>query len=82
MNTVVIVGVGLIGGSFGLAIRKAGFAGFDWTAVSPSAVIAPGTRTGHYRIFPVTGTFVTAAGVRAERSGRKTTRARCESEIR
>jgi uncharacterized protein len=29
--------------------RKAGFAGFDWTAVSPSAVIAPGTRTGHYR---------------------------------
>jgi uncharacterized protein len=29
--------------------RKAGFAGFDWTAVSPSAAIAPGTRTGHYR---------------------------------
>lgn len=29
--------------------RKAGFAGFDWTAVSPSAVIEPGTRTGHYR---------------------------------
>ena len=29
--------------------RKAGFAEFDWTAVSPSAVIEPGTRTGHYR---------------------------------
>lgn len=29
--------------------RKAGFAGFDWTAVSPSAVIEAGTRTGHYR---------------------------------
>ena len=27
MNTVAIVGVGLIGGSFGLALRKAGFAG-------------------------------------------------------
>ena len=25
MNTVAIVGVGLIGGSFGLALRKAGF---------------------------------------------------------
>jgi uncharacterized protein len=29
--------------------RKAGFAEFDWTAASPSAVIEPGTRTGHYR---------------------------------
>jgi putative NADH-flavin reductase len=29
--------------------RKAGMAEFDWTAVSPAAVIAPGTRTGHYR---------------------------------
>ena len=29
--------------------RKAGFAEFDWTAVSPSALIEPGTRTGHYR---------------------------------
>jgi uncharacterized protein len=29
--------------------RKAGFAGFDWTAVSPPAMIQPGTRTGHYR---------------------------------
>jgi uncharacterized protein len=29
--------------------RKAGFAGFDWTAVSPSATIEPGTRTGKYR---------------------------------
>jgi putative NADH-flavin reductase len=29
--------------------RKAGFAEFDWTAASPSAVIEPGTRTGKYR---------------------------------
>src|SRR5271154_5978831 len=29
--------------------RKAGFAEFDWTAVSPSAIIEPGTRTGKYR---------------------------------
>jgi uncharacterized protein len=29
--------------------RKAGFAEFDWTAASPSAVIEPGARTGHYR---------------------------------
>jgi uncharacterized protein len=29
--------------------RKAGFAEFEWTAVSPSALIEPGTRTGHYR---------------------------------
>ncbi len=30
--------------------RKAGFAGFDWTAVSPAAMIAPGKKTGHFRI--------------------------------
>jgi uncharacterized protein len=29
--------------------HKAGFAEFDWTAVSPPAVIEPGERTGHYR---------------------------------
>ena len=29
--------------------RKAGMAEFDWTAVSPAALIEPGTRTGHYR---------------------------------
>ena len=29
--------------------RKAGFAGFDWTAASPAALIQPGTRTGKYR---------------------------------
>src|SRR5580693_898409 len=29
--------------------RKAGFAGFDWTALSPAALIEPGARTGHYR---------------------------------
>ncbi len=29
--------------------RKAGFAGFDWTVVSPPALIQPGTKTGHYR---------------------------------
>ena len=29
--------------------RRAGFAGFDWTAVSPAALIEPGARTGHYR---------------------------------
>jgi putative NADH-flavin reductase len=29
--------------------RKAGFAEFDWTAASPSAIIEPGTRTGKYR---------------------------------
>jgi putative NADH-flavin reductase len=28
---------------------KAGFAGFDWTAVSPPALIEPGARTRHYR---------------------------------
>jgi uncharacterized protein len=29
--------------------RKAGMAEFDWTAVSPPALIEPGVRTGHYR---------------------------------
>ena len=29
--------------------RKAGMAEFEWTAVSPAALITPGTRTGHYR---------------------------------
>ena len=29
--------------------RKAGFAEFDWTVVSPPAMIEPGTRTGKYR---------------------------------
>ncbi|MGA9568559.1 MAG: NAD(P)-dependent oxidoreductase [Candidatus Acidiferrales bacterium] len=29
--------------------RKAGMAEFDWTAVSPAALIEPGTRTGRYR---------------------------------
>ena len=29
--------------------RKAAMAEFDWTAVSPAALIAPGTRTGKYR---------------------------------
>jgi uncharacterized protein len=29
--------------------RKAGMAEFDWTAASPAALIAPGTRTGKYR---------------------------------
>lgn len=29
--------------------RKAGFAEFDWTVISPPALIEPGTRTGRYR---------------------------------
>ena len=29
--------------------REAGFAEFDWTAVSPPAIIEPGKRTGKYR---------------------------------
>ncbi len=29
--------------------RKAGMAEFDWTAISPAALIAPGTRTGKFR---------------------------------
>lgn len=45
MKTVAIVGVGLIGGSFGLALRKAGFAGEILGVSSPSALEA-GMRTG------------------------------------
>jgi prephenate dehydrogenase len=40
MNTVAIVGVGLIGGSFGLAIRKAGFEGEIIGVSSPPAIEA------------------------------------------
>ncbi|MFZ0521537.1 MAG: NAD(P)-dependent oxidoreductase [Candidatus Acidiferrales bacterium] len=29
--------------------RKSGFAGFDWTVVTPPALIEPGARTGRYR---------------------------------
>ncbi len=45
MNTVAIVGVGLIGGSFGLALRKAGFAG-QLIGVSSPAAIAAGLKLG------------------------------------
>jgi prephenate dehydrogenase len=45
MNTVGIVGVGLIGGSFGLAIRKAGFEGEIIGVSSPPAIEA-GLRAG------------------------------------
>jgi prephenate dehydrogenase len=40
MNTVAIVGTGLIGGSFGLALRKAGFAGRIVGVSSPGAIAA------------------------------------------
>jgi len=40
MKTVAIAGVGLIGGSFGLALRKAGFAGEILGVSSPSAIEA------------------------------------------
>lgn len=40
MNTIAIVGVGLIGGSFGLALRKAGFTGTILGVSSPSALAA------------------------------------------
>lgn len=40
MNTVAIVGAGLIGGSFGLAIRKAGFDGEILGVSSPAAIEA------------------------------------------
>jgi prephenate dehydrogenase len=40
MNTVAIVGVGLIGGSFGLALREAGFTGDIIGVSSPSAIDA------------------------------------------
>ncbi|MFZ3215370.1 MAG: NAD(P)H-binding protein [Candidatus Acidiferrales bacterium] len=29
--------------------RQAGFAEFDWTIITPAALIEPGQRTGHYR---------------------------------
>lgn len=38
MNTVAIVGVGLIGGSFGLALRKAGFSGSILGVSSPRSI--------------------------------------------
>jgi prephenate dehydrogenase len=38
MQTVAIVGVGLIGGSFGLALRQAGFTGEIWGVSSPSTI--------------------------------------------
>jgi prephenate dehydrogenase len=40
MNTIAIVGVGLIGGSFGLALRKAGFTGPILGVSSPSTLAA------------------------------------------
>ncbi len=45
MQTVAIVGVGLIGGSFGLALRKAGFAG-EILGVSSEGAIADALRCG------------------------------------
>lgn len=45
MQTVAIVGVGLIGGSFGLALRKAGFTG-EIFGVSSEKAIADATRCG------------------------------------
>jgi Prephenate dehydrogenase len=45
LRTVAIVGVGLIGGSFGLALRKAGFDG-EILGVSSEAAIAEGLRRG------------------------------------
>ncbi|HTU46414.1 MAG TPA: prephenate dehydrogenase/arogenate dehydrogenase family protein [Bryobacteraceae bacterium] len=45
MKTVAIVGVGLIGGSFGLAIRKAGFDG-EIIGVSSQPAIEAGLRSG------------------------------------
>jgi prephenate dehydrogenase len=45
MNTVAIVGVGLIGGSFGLALRKAGFKG-EIIGVSSQPAIQAGLRSG------------------------------------
>jgi prephenate dehydrogenase len=45
MNTVAIVGVGLIGGSFGLGLRNAGFAG-EILGVSSPAAIAAGLERG------------------------------------
>ena len=45
MNRVAIVGVGLIGGSFGLALRRAGFTG-EVIGVSSEASLAAGLRAG------------------------------------
>ncbi len=45
MQTVAIVGVGLIGGSFGLALRKSGFAG-EIIGVSSDAATAAGLKRG------------------------------------
>jgi prephenate dehydrogenase len=45
METVAIVGVGLIGASFGLALRRAGFAG-EIIGVSSEAAIAGGLKRG------------------------------------
>ncbi|MGH9659460.1 MAG: prephenate dehydrogenase, partial [Bryobacteraceae bacterium] len=45
MNTVAIVGVGLIGGSFGLALKKAGFAG-RILGVSSERALADGLERG------------------------------------
>lgn len=45
MNTVAIVGVGLIGGSFGLAIRKAGFTG-EILGVSPPWIVDQAVKLG------------------------------------
>lgn len=45
MRTVAIVGVGLIGGSFGLALKKAGFSG-DIIGVSSETAIAEALRRG------------------------------------
>jgi prephenate dehydrogenase len=45
MNTVAIVGVGLIGGSFGLALRQAGFAG-QIIGISSQPAIDAGLRLG------------------------------------
>ena len=45
MNTVAIVGVGLIGGSFGRSLRKAGFSG-EILGVSSAGAIGAGLRAG------------------------------------
>jgi prephenate dehydrogenase len=45
LKTVAIVGVGLIGGSFGLALKKAGFSG-EILGVSSEAAIAESNRRG------------------------------------
>ncbi len=57
MNTVAIVGVGLIGGSFGLSLRKAGFEGEILGVSSPGAVSA-GLRAG---AIDTSGTLAEAA---------------------